>query len=128
MEFCKFYSKSHPITYQLLDNMSRMRSSQATLTASLTDKLTDLKDLYQCVDEFLQLPLRQKRTDPRHTISALKKIIKRCLKDIKEVEKTNEANTTESLLKEVKAVTVDVIKSLLASLVVHSKVIGLYQN
>ncbi|KAL2926599.1 Sterile alpha motif domain-containing protein 9-like [Bienertia sinuspersici] len=43
-----------------------------------------------------------------------KKAIKKCLKDIKEIEKTNEANVVESKLKEVQAMTVDVFKSLLS--------------
>ncbi|KAL2944806.1 Ribosomal RNA small subunit methyltransferase H [Bienertia sinuspersici] len=43
-----------------------------------------------------------------------KKAIKKCLKDIKEIEKTNEAIVVESKLIEVQAMTVDVFKSLLS--------------
>ncbi|XP_057518340.1 uncharacterized protein LOC130799253 [Amaranthus tricolor] len=55
-----FPSKSHPAADQVEQQLCRVRSSQAASTSSLTNKLTDLNDLYKCVDEFLQLPVNQK--------------------------------------------------------------------
>ncbi|KAL2936667.1 Synaptopodin-2 [Bienertia sinuspersici] len=42
-----------------------------------------------------------------------KKTIKKSLKDIKQVEKNNESNVIDSMLKDVQAITADVFKSLL---------------
>ena len=55
-----FPSKSHPVADQVEEQLCRVRSSQAASTSSLTNKLTDLNDLYKCVEEFLQLPVNQK--------------------------------------------------------------------
>lgn len=55
-----FPLKSHPIVDQLDEQLCRLRSSRAASTSSLTNKLMDLKDLYKCVDDFLQLPLNRK--------------------------------------------------------------------
>ncbi|XP_057529562.1 uncharacterized protein LOC130808122 [Amaranthus tricolor] len=54
-----FPSKSHPIADQLDQKLCRLRSSETASTSSLTNKLSGLKDLYMCVDEFLQLPVKQ---------------------------------------------------------------------
>ncbi|KMT12775.1 hypothetical protein BVRB_4g088690 [Beta vulgaris subsp. vulgaris] len=161
-----FPSNSHPIVDQLDESLCRLRSSQAASTSSVTNKLTDLKDLYKCVEEFLQLPLNQKTVSQNQWVEQVldgslrlldicstsrdvlaqskeslqdiqsvlrrrcsgelnvtnevaehlktrktsKKIIKKCLKDIKEVDNTNEAN----VLNEVQAMTVEVFKSMLS--------------
>ncbi|KMT12774.1 hypothetical protein BVRB_4g088680 [Beta vulgaris subsp. vulgaris] len=161
-----FPSNSHPIVDQLDESLCRLRSSQAASTSSVTNKLTDLKDLYKCVEEFLQLPLNQKNVSQTQCVEQVldgslrlldicntsrdvlvqsrerlqdiqsvlrrrcsgelnitnevaeyiktrktsKKIIKKCLKDIKEVDNTNEAN----VLNEVQAMTVEVFKSMLS--------------
>ncbi|KAL2944809.1 RNA pyrophosphohydrolase [Bienertia sinuspersici] len=57
-----FPSKAHPIVEQFDEQLSRLRSSQATSTSSsssLNKTLSDLKDLYCTVDELLQLPINQ---------------------------------------------------------------------
>ncbi|XP_021758688.1 uncharacterized protein LOC110723652, partial [Chenopodium quinoa] len=54
-----FPSDSHPVSDQLDQQLNRLTSSQAASTSSLTSKLSDLNDLYKCVDEFLQLPQNQ---------------------------------------------------------------------
>ncbi|XP_057529704.1 uncharacterized protein LOC130808240 [Amaranthus tricolor] len=54
-----FPSKSHPIVDELDQQLCRLRSSETASTSSLTDKLTGLKDIYRCVDDFLQLPVNQ---------------------------------------------------------------------
>ncbi|KMT12779.1 hypothetical protein BVRB_4g088730 [Beta vulgaris subsp. vulgaris] len=161
-----FPSKSHPVSDELDASLCRLRSSQAASTSSVTNKLTDLKDLYKCVDEFLQLPLNQKNVSQTQCVEQVldgslrlldicstsrdvlvqskerlqdiqsvlrrrcsgelnitnevaeylktrktsKKIIKKCLKDIKEVDNTNEATA----LTEVQAMTVEIFKSMLS--------------
>ncbi|XP_010676016.3 uncharacterized protein LOC104891927 [Beta vulgaris subsp. vulgaris] len=161
-----FPSKSHPVSDELDASLCRLRSSQAASTSSVTNKLTDLKDLYKCVDEFLQLPLNQKNVSQTQCVEEVldgslrlldicstsrdvlvqskerlqdiqsvlrrrcsgelnitnevaeyfktrktsKKIIKKCLKDIKEVDNTNEA----TVLTEVQAMTIEVFKSMLS--------------
>ncbi|KAL2944804.1 UPF0739 protein C1orf74 [Bienertia sinuspersici] len=168
-----FPSKSHPVADQLSEQLCRLRSSQTASTSSMASRLTELKDLYKCVDEFLQLPQNQKiisqtyseqwveevingslrlldicstsqevlvqskeqiqdiqsvlrrrcsnEVNMTNEFSAYlqsrkssKKMIKKSLKDIKEVEKTNEANAIDSMLKDVQAITADVFKSLLS--------------
>ncbi|KAL2935790.1 CTP synthase [Bienertia sinuspersici] len=128
-----FPSKPHPIADQLDEHLCRLRSSQAASTTSLTNKFTGLNDLYQCVDEFLQLPLNQNTlselldgslrlldicatsrdvlVQSKERLLDLQSVLQRGAVDIKEVEKTNEANATESLLKDVQAVTVDSFKA-----------------
>ncbi|KMT12778.1 hypothetical protein BVRB_4g088720 [Beta vulgaris subsp. vulgaris] len=161
-----FPSKTHPVSDQLDASLCRLRSSQAASTSSVTNKLTDLKDLYKCVDEFLQLPLNMKNVSQTQCIEQVldgslrlldicstsrdvlvqskerlqdiqsvlrrrcrgelnitnevaeylktrktsKKIMKKCLKDIKEVDNTNEAN----VLNEVQTMTIEVFKSMLS--------------
>ncbi|XP_056686760.1 uncharacterized protein [Spinacia oleracea] len=168
-----FPSNSHPVADQLDEQLSRLRSSQAASTSSLTNKLNGLNDLYKCVEEFLQLPHNQKTVSQSQGESSVeqvldgslrlldicatsrdvlalskerlqdiqsvlrrrcngelditnevaeylktrkssKKIIKKCLKDIIAVDKTNESIVISSTLKDVQALTVDVFKSLLS--------------
>ncbi|XP_048497648.1 uncharacterized protein LOC125496263 [Beta vulgaris subsp. vulgaris] len=53
-------SIAHPVVDQFDQHLSRLRSSQAASTSSsLYQTLTNLKNLYCCVDELLQLPLNQ---------------------------------------------------------------------
>ncbi|KNA08804.1 hypothetical protein SOVF_159420 [Spinacia oleracea] len=168
-----FPSNSHPVADELDAQLSRLRSSQAASTSSLTSKLSGLNDLYKCVEEFLQLPQNQKTVSQSQgenvveqvldgslrlldivstsrdvlalskerlqdiqsvlrrrcsgeiditnevseylkTRKASKKIIKKCLKDINAVDKTNESIAIESMLKDVQTLTVDIFKSLLS--------------
>ena len=164
-----FPSKSHPIADELDQQLCRLRSSETASTSSLTDKLTGLKDLYMCVDEFLQLPVKQntpydswvekvldgslslleicatsrdvfaqskeriqeiqsalrRRSSGELNITnevaeylktrkTVKKMIKKCLKEMKQVEKTNEANPIDGMLIDVQAITADTFISLLS--------------
>ncbi|XP_074287892.1 uncharacterized protein LOC141613057 [Silene latifolia] len=54
-------SRLHPIAEQLDEQLNRLRSSQSASTSfsSVSQQLNGLKDLYSCVEEFLQLPLHQ---------------------------------------------------------------------
>ena len=161
-----FPSNSHPVVDQLNEELCRLRSSQGASTSSMTNKLTGLKDLYKCVDEFLQLPQSQIKTGLDEVLDGslrlidicstsldvlvqskerlldiqsvlrrrcngglnftnefseyiktrklVKRVVKKCFKDIQEIVKMNEANAKESKLKDVQSVTVDVFKSLLS--------------
>ncbi|KAJ6708646.1 hypothetical protein OIU74_009871 [Salix koriyanagi] len=51
-------SRSHPLNVSVEDQLERLRSSQTTSTSAY-HKLSGLKVLYECVDDFLQLPLSQ---------------------------------------------------------------------
>ena len=166
-----FPSKSHPIVDELDQQLCRLRSSETASTSSLTDKLTGLKDIYRCVDDFLQLPVNQNTlydswvekvldgslrlldicatsrdvlaqskeriqdiqsalrrrcsgelnitnevTEYLKTRKTVKKMIKKCLKEMKQVEKTNEENSIDGMLKDVQAITSDTFISLLSYL------------
>ncbi|XVF54098.1 hypothetical protein PTKIN_Ptkin05aG0153600 [Pterospermum kingtungense] len=52
-------SRQHPLTSQINENLSRLRSSEAASTSSIGHKLNGLQDLHECVDLLLQLPLTQ---------------------------------------------------------------------
>ncbi|XP_068323211.1 uncharacterized protein [Pyrus communis] len=56
-----FPSRPHPIVQQVDEQLSRLRSSEATSTSSLSinHNLSRIGDLYGCVDRLLQLPLTQ---------------------------------------------------------------------
>ncbi|XP_057529563.1 uncharacterized protein LOC130808123 [Amaranthus tricolor] len=164
-----FPSKSHPIADQLDQQLCRLRSSETASTSSLTDKLRGLKDLYMCVDEFLQLPINQNTlydrwvekvldgslrlldicatsrdvlaqskeriqdiqsalrrrssgelnitnevTEYLKTRKTVKKMIKKCLKEMKQVDKINEENPVDGMLKDVQETTVETFESLLS--------------
>ncbi|KAK0581032.1 hypothetical protein LWI29_009036 [Acer saccharum] len=57
-----FPSRPHPITSEVDQHLSRLRSSQATTissSSSICHDINGLQDLHGCVDKFLQLPLVQ---------------------------------------------------------------------
>ncbi|XP_074364226.1 uncharacterized protein LOC141705051 [Apium graveolens] len=49
-------SRPHPSAEDVGEHLCRLRSSDATSTSSLCTKLSGLKDLYECLDDFLKLP------------------------------------------------------------------------
>ena len=51
-------SRSHPLNVSVEDQLDRLRSSLTTSTSAY-HKLNGLKALYECVEDFLQLPLTQ---------------------------------------------------------------------
>ena len=54
-------SRQHPLTSQIDENLSRLKATEAASTSSsIGHKLNGLKDLHECVDLLLQLPLTQK--------------------------------------------------------------------
>ncbi|KAK9677489.1 hypothetical protein RND81_11G146500 [Saponaria officinalis] len=55
-------SRQHPVAEQLDEQLSRLKSSQSVSTSSslsISHRLSDIKELYSCVDRLLQLPLNQ---------------------------------------------------------------------
>ncbi|KAK3425015.1 hypothetical protein EUGRSUZ_F01742 [Eucalyptus grandis] len=53
-------SRSHPLTTTAEEHLSRLRSSEATSSSSsASQSLGELKSLYDCIDDLLQLPLTQ---------------------------------------------------------------------
>ncbi|KDP24733.1 hypothetical protein JCGZ_25334 [Jatropha curcas] len=61
-------SRPHPLISQLDDHISTLRISDAASTSStsITNKLTHLQDLHDCVDKFLLLPLTQQALLAHH--------------------------------------------------------------
>ncbi|WCJ44639.1 hypothetical protein M5689_025297 [Euphorbia peplus] len=49
-------SRSHPVNLTLEVHLDRLRSSQSASSSSVFHKLSGLKDLYESVDDLLQLP------------------------------------------------------------------------
>ncbi|KAF6142792.1 hypothetical protein GIB67_002656 [Kingdonia uniflora] len=56
-------AQSHPLTLRVEEQIWRLRSSEAASTSSssssISQNLSSLKDLYDCVDDLLRLPLTQ---------------------------------------------------------------------
>ncbi|GMI68533.1 hypothetical protein like AT2G17080 [Hibiscus trionum] len=55
-----FPSRSHPLTSEVDEHLSRLASSESTSTSSsLNHKLGRLQDLHDCIEKLLQLPFTQ---------------------------------------------------------------------
>ncbi|XVE67266.1 hypothetical protein DITRI_Ditri08aG0146700 [Diplodiscus trichospermus] len=55
-----FPSRSHPLTSEVDEHLTRLASSEsASTSSSLNHKLSSLQDLHDCIDKLLQLPLTQ---------------------------------------------------------------------
>ncbi|XP_050205619.1 uncharacterized protein LOC126655462 [Mercurialis annua] len=59
-------SRSHPITVSLEEQLSKLNTSQSSL--SLGQKLSGLKELYECLDDFLQLALTQQSLSHENSV------------------------------------------------------------
>ncbi|XP_050207228.1 uncharacterized protein LOC126656660 [Mercurialis annua] len=59
-------SRSHPLTLSLEEQLSKLNTSQSSL--SLGQKLSGLKELYECVDDFLQLSLTQQSLSHENSV------------------------------------------------------------
>ncbi|KAK8582583.1 hypothetical protein V6N13_069357 [Hibiscus sabdariffa] len=141
-----FPSRSHPLTSEVDEHLSRLASSEsASTSSSLNQKLGRLQDLHECTEKLLQLPLIPQILSQEHqrenvdellnvslrlldvcTIAkdallqnAAKKAILKALKSWKHKEITqttasNETGSMVSILREVQAVTLGVLQSLLS--------------
>ncbi|KAL5581808.1 hypothetical protein UlMin_014250 [Ulmus minor] len=54
-----FPTRLHPLVQQCEEHLYRLGGSNAASSSSITDKLSGLEDLQDCVDKLLQLPLTQ---------------------------------------------------------------------
>ncbi|PIA46947.1 hypothetical protein AQUCO_01500465v1 [Aquilegia coerulea] len=52
-------SRPHPLTVKVEEQLNRLRSSEGSSSSSIEHNLAGLKDLHDCVDDLLQLPLTQ---------------------------------------------------------------------
>ncbi|XP_055959706.1 uncharacterized protein LOC130014801 [Mercurialis annua] len=59
-------SRSHPITVSLEEQIYKLNASQSSL--SLGQKLSGLKELFECVDDFLQLALTQQSLSHENSV------------------------------------------------------------
>ncbi|KAK1351712.1 DUF241 domain-containing protein [Heracleum sosnowskyi] len=70
-------SRPHPSAADVEDHLCRLRSSDATSTSSLCNKLSGLKDLYICVDDLLQLPVMHS-SDSEEVLGASIRLLDLC--------------------------------------------------
>ncbi|KAL8150049.1 hypothetical protein AgCh_006890 [Apium graveolens] len=70
-------SRPHPSAEDVEEHLCRLRSSDATSTSSLCTKLSGLKDLYECLDDFLQLPNMQS-SDSEEVLGASIRLLDLC--------------------------------------------------
>ncbi|KAE8706790.1 putative Eukaryotic translation initiation factor 3 subunit A [Hibiscus syriacus] len=98
-------SRQHPITSQIDENLNRLRASQsASTSSSIENQLNCLQDLYDPVDMTARDALSQ---------------TKECTQDLQSVlcrrrGKDGETGAVISTLKQVEAVTINVLESLLS--------------
>ncbi|KAF5200379.1 Eukaryotic translation initiation factor 3 subunit a protein, partial [Thalictrum thalictroides] len=52
-------SRPHPLTVKVEEQLNRLRSSEGSSTSSIEHSSAGLKDLHDCVDDLVQLPLTQ---------------------------------------------------------------------
>ncbi|KAK1400339.1 DUF241 domain-containing protein [Heracleum sosnowskyi] len=70
-------SRPHPSAADVQEHLCRLRSSDATSTSSLCNKLSGLKDLYECMDDFLQLPVMHS-SDSEEVLGASIRLLDLC--------------------------------------------------
>ena len=70
-------SRPHPSAEDVQEHLCRLRSSDETSTSTLCNKLSGLKDLYECVDDFLQLPMRHS-SDSEEALGASIRLLDLC--------------------------------------------------
>ncbi|XVE67275.1 hypothetical protein DITRI_Ditri08aG0147500 [Diplodiscus trichospermus] len=115
-------SRQHPINSQIDKNLSRLRATEAASTSSSSSvghKLNGLQDLRRGAEMGLVNEVRKYLICRK----AMKKAIRKALKNLKQMEtkfntcsfnKDGENGTVISILREVEAVTISVLESLLS--------------
>ncbi|KAK3425128.1 hypothetical protein EUGRSUZ_I01683, partial [Eucalyptus grandis] len=76
-------STSHPIATAVKEQLQMLRSSNATSSSpalSAPRKLRGLKDLYDCIDDWLQMPLIQQAVSHEHHWSTTEELLDGSLK------------------------------------------------
>ncbi|KAJ6306238.1 hypothetical protein OIU78_021538 [Salix suchowensis] len=120
-------SRSHPLNASVEDQLDRLRSSLTTSTSAY-HKLSGLKALYECVEDFLQeleSSLRRRKggesgfsSEVEAYMMSRKKLdrtIRRCFKNLKSTEKNiASAHDAVSMLTEVKETSLEIFQSLLS--------------
>ncbi|WOG99808.1 hypothetical protein DCAR_0519164 [Daucus carota subsp. sativus] len=70
-------SRPHPSAADVEEQLCRLRSSDETSTSTLCNKLSGLKYLYECVDDYLQLPMRHS-SDSEEALGASIRLLDLC--------------------------------------------------
>ncbi|KAF8040614.1 hypothetical protein BT93_B2742 [Corymbia citriodora subsp. variegata] len=65
----------HPLSMNIEEQLKRIKSSEATSTSSASQKLGSLKDLYDCVEDLLKLPLTQQALSNEHLRSSVEQLL-----------------------------------------------------
>ncbi|KAI6688430.1 hypothetical protein NL676_025258 [Syzygium grande] len=76
-------SRSHPLATAVEELLQRLNSSDATSSSpasSAPQKLGGLKDLYDCIDDWLQMALNQQALSHEHHRSSMEELLDRSLK------------------------------------------------
>ncbi|XP_030446324.2 uncharacterized protein LOC115669177 [Syzygium oleosum] len=76
-------SRSHPLATAVEELLQRLNSSDATSSSpasSAPRKLGGLKDLYDCIDDWLQMALNQQALSHEHHRSSMEELLDRSLK------------------------------------------------
>ncbi|XP_030446982.1 uncharacterized protein LOC115669938 [Syzygium oleosum] len=71
-------SRSHPLATAVEEQLQRLRSSDATSSSpasSAPQKLGGLNDLYDCIDDWLQMPLTQQALSHEHHRSSMEELL-----------------------------------------------------
>ncbi|KNA10383.1 hypothetical protein SOVF_144910 [Spinacia oleracea] len=109
-------SQGENVIEQVLDGSLRLLdicSTSRDVLAVSKERIQDIQSVLRrrCSGE---LDITNEVAEYLKTRKTSKKIIKKCLKDINAVDKTNESVAISSMLKDVQALTVDIFKSLLS--------------
>ncbi|KAF8022609.1 hypothetical protein BT93_F0198 [Corymbia citriodora subsp. variegata] len=65
----------HPLSMYVEEQLNRIKSSEGTSTSSASQKLGILKDLFNCVDDLLKLPLTQQALSHEHQRSSVEELL-----------------------------------------------------
>ncbi|KAL9244820.1 hypothetical protein vseg_018544 [Gypsophila vaccaria] len=72
-------SRPHPVAEQLDEQLSRLRSSQsASSSSSISHRVSDVRELYSCVDRLLQLPLSQQELSVDEVLDGSVRLLDSC--------------------------------------------------
>ncbi|XP_039170365.1 uncharacterized protein LOC104451693 [Eucalyptus grandis] len=76
--YVSLLSRSHPIAMSVEEQLNRIRSSEAAASSSASSasqKLRILKDLYDCTEDFLKLPLTQQALSNARLRSSVEELL-----------------------------------------------------
>ncbi|KAK9164666.1 hypothetical protein Syun_005568 [Stephania yunnanensis] len=99
-------SRPSPLTVGVEQQLQRLRSSQEASASSQCHKLNGLRDLYDYVDDFLQLPNTQKALSQLRSEECVNKMLDRSLRVL------DVCNTSRDVLLEMKKSVQDLLSSI----------------